>query len=113
MVLGHFYLNDMVLQVNFIHVHSFPENSVAESSYDVGNKELLSIKAALDHLFQVITVHNNVEYIKKAKRLNSCQTLWALFFLQFNFTVIYRPGCMNSNADAYLLCMTPPTSFSF
>ncbi len=48
--------------------------NTAERNYDVGNKELLSIKAALaewrhwlegaHHPFQVITDHKNLEYIK-------------------------------------------------
>ncbi len=52
----------------------------AERNYDVGNKELLSMKAAVEelrhwlegalHPFQVITDHKNLEYIKIAKRLN-------------------------------------------
>ncbi|KAK3564435.1 hypothetical protein QTP86_020375, partial [Hemibagrus guttatus] len=39
----------------------------AEVNYDVGNKELLSIKAALETL---ITDHKSLEYLKGAKRLN-------------------------------------------
>ncbi|KAL0173222.1 hypothetical protein M9458_033533, partial [Cirrhinus mrigala] len=81
-----------------------------ERNYDVGNKELLSMKAAIEewrhwlegakHPFQVITDHKNLEYIKGAKRLNPRQARWALFFTRFNFTVTYRPGSKNSKADA-------------
>ncbi|KAI2647858.1 Transposon Tf2-9 polyprotein [Labeo rohita] len=81
----------------------------AERNYDVGNKELLSMKAAIEewrhwlegakHPFQVITDHKNLEYIKGAKRLNPRQARWALFFTRFNFTVTYRPGSKNSKAD--------------
>ena len=31
--------------------------------------------------FIVWTDHKNLEYIRQAKRLNSCQARWALFFL--------------------------------
>ncbi|KAL0152607.1 hypothetical protein M9458_052330, partial [Cirrhinus mrigala] len=82
----------------------------AERNYDVGNKELLSMKAAIEewrhwlegalHPFQVITDHKNLEYIKGAKRLNPRQARWALFFTRFNFTVTYRPGSRNSKGDA-------------
>ncbi|KAL0164283.1 hypothetical protein M9458_040036 [Cirrhinus mrigala] len=82
----------------------------AERNYDVGNKELLSMKAAIEewrhwlegarHPFQVITDHKNLEYIKGAKRLNPRQARWALFFTRFDFTVTYRPGSKNSKADA-------------
>ncbi|KAL0177092.1 hypothetical protein M9458_025986, partial [Cirrhinus mrigala] len=82
----------------------------AEQNYDVGNKELLSMKAAIKEwrhwlegvtqLFQVITDHKNLEYIKGAKRLNPRQARWALFFTRFQFTVTNRPGSKNSKADA-------------
>ncbi|KAL0161769.1 hypothetical protein M9458_045494, partial [Cirrhinus mrigala] len=82
----------------------------AKRNYDVRNKELLSMKAAIEewrhwlegtlHPFQVITDHKNLEYIKGAKRLNPRQARWALFFTRFNFTVTYRPGSKNSKADA-------------
>ncbi|KAL0152509.1 hypothetical protein M9458_052232 [Cirrhinus mrigala] len=85
----------------------------AERNYDVGNKELLSMKAAIEewrhwlegarHPFQVITDHKNLEYIKGAKRLNPRQARWALFFTRFDFTVTYRPGSKNSKADALSL----------
>ncbi len=84
--------------------------TAAERNYDVGNKELLSMKAAIEewrhwlegaaHPFQVITDHKNLEYIKSAKRLNPRQARWALFFTRFQFTVTYRPGSKNSKADA-------------
>ncbi len=57
----------------------------AEHNYDVGNKELLSMKAAIEewrhwleaavHPFRVITDHKNLEYIKSAKRLNPRQAV--------------------------------------
>ncbi|KAL0148225.1 hypothetical protein M9458_056457 [Cirrhinus mrigala] len=93
----------------------------AERNYDVGNKELLSMKAAIEewrhwlegacHPFQVITDHKNLEYIKGAKRLNPRQARWALFFTLFNFTVTYRPGSKNSKADALSRKHDPPTDY--
>ncbi|KAG5270294.1 hypothetical protein AALO_G00191040 [Alosa alosa] len=57
--------------------------SDAEMNYDVGDRELLAIKLALDewrhwpegaqHPFVVWTDHKNLEYVQKAKRLNSMQ----------------------------------------
>ncbi|KAK3571296.1 hypothetical protein QTP86_005932 [Hemibagrus guttatus] len=82
----------------------------AERNYDVGNKELLAMKAAIEewrhwlegaiHPFQVITDCKNLEYIKSAKRLNPRQARWSLFFTRFQFTVTYRPGSKNSKTDA-------------
>ncbi|KAK3552956.1 hypothetical protein QTP86_029636 [Hemibagrus guttatus] len=72
--------------------------TVAECNYDVGNRELLAIKAALEewrhwlegahHPFQVLTDHHNLEYLRGAKRLNPRQARWALFFTRFRFTGI-------------------------
>ncbi|KAK3537472.1 hypothetical protein QTP70_012051 [Hemibagrus guttatus] len=88
----------------------FRKLTTAEVNYDVGNRELLAIKAALDewrhwlegarHPFQVLTDHRNLEYLRGAKRLNPRQARWALFFTWFQFTVSYRPGSKNGKADA-------------
>ncbi|KAK3563538.1 hypothetical protein QTP86_030949 [Hemibagrus guttatus] len=85
-------------------------SSVAEANYDVGNRELLVIKAALEewrhwlegarHPFQVLTDHRNLEYLCGAKCLNPRQSRWALFFTRFRFMVTYRPGSKNGKADA-------------
>lgn len=84
--------------------------SPAELNYDVGDRELLAMKAALEewrhwlegaHLpFTVLTDHLNLEYIKAAKRLNPRQARWSLFFTRFNFKVTYHPGSKNGKADA-------------
>ncbi|KAK2886271.1 hypothetical protein Q8A73_020217 [Channa argus] len=57
--------------------------SEAEQIYDVGNRELLAVKLALEqwmhwlegaeHPFVVLTDHKNLEYLKTAKRLNPRQ----------------------------------------
>ncbi|KAK3512201.1 hypothetical protein QTP70_000471 [Hemibagrus guttatus] len=87
-----------------------PKLTAAERNYDVGNRELLAIKVALEewrhwlegarHPFQVLTDHRNLEYLRGAKRLNPRQARWALFFTRFVFTVTYRPGSKNGKADA-------------
>ena len=82
----------------------------AEKNYDVGNKELLAVKVALEEWrhwlegaaqpFIVWTDHKNLSYIQSAKRLNSRQARWALFFARFNFSLTFRPGSQNARADA-------------
>ncbi|KAL0195114.1 hypothetical protein M9458_008686, partial [Cirrhinus mrigala] len=67
-----------------------------EQNYDVGNWELLAMKAAFEewrhwlegakHPFTVLTDHRNLEYLRSAKRINHRQARWALFFTRFNFT---------------------------
>ncbi|KAG1928582.1 retrotransposable element [Pimephales promelas] len=84
--------------------------SPAERNYDVGNRELLAMKLALEEWrhwlegaaepFIILTDHINLEYLRSAKRLNPRQARWALFFTRFNFTVTYRPGTKNTKADA-------------
>jgi hypothetical protein len=83
--------------------------SPAERNFDIGNREL-AVKLALEEwhhwlegsvlLFIVWTDHKNLSYIQTAKRLNSQQARWALFFGRFNFTLTYRPGSKNTKPDA-------------
>lgn len=71
--------------------------SPTKRNYDVGNRELLAMKLALEesrhwleggnHPFLVLTDHRNLEYIRSAKRFNSSQARWALFFSRFSFTI--------------------------
>ncbi len=82
--------------------------SPAERNYDIGNRELLAVKLALEEWrhwlegsgvpFIVWTDHKNLEYIKSAKRLNSRQARWALFFGRFDFSISYRPGFQEHQA---------------
>ncbi|KAL0161859.1 hypothetical protein M9458_041255, partial [Cirrhinus mrigala] len=91
--------------------------SPAEQNYDVGNRELLAIKLALEerrrwlegarHPFTIITDHKNLQYLRDGKRLNPHQARWALFFTRFNFKITYRPGSKNIPADA-LSCLSSP-----
>ena len=84
--------------------------SSAEQNYDIGNRELLAVKLALDEWrhwlegatvpFLVWTDHKNLEYIRTARRLNSRQSRWSLFFTWFNFILSYRPGSRNAKPDA-------------
>ena len=84
--------------------------SPAERNYDIGNRELLAVKLASEEWrhwlegaeqpFVVWTDHKNLSYIQTAKRLNSRQARWSLFFGRFNFTLAYRPGSRNIKPDA-------------
>lgn len=86
------------------------KNSSADRNYNIGKRELLAVKLALEewrhwlegaeHSFFVWTDHNNISYIQTAKRLNSLHAWWALFFGQFNFTLTYRLGSRNSKPEA-------------
>lgn len=92
----------------------------AESRYDVGDRELLAVKLALEewrhwlegaiHPFMVWTDHKNLEYIRGARRLNPRQARWALFFTRFHFTLSYRPGSKNVKPDALSRQFSPDHS---
>uniref|UniRef100_A0A3B3H6Q5 Gypsy retrotransposon integrase-like protein 1 n=1 Tax=Oryzias latipes TaxID=8090 RepID=A0A3B3H6Q5_ORYLA len=97
--------------------------SPTEQNYDVGNRELLAIKLALEEWrhwlegaeqpFIVWTDHKNLAYLRSAKRLNSRQAQWCLFFDRFHFTITYRPGSRNVKPDALSRKYSPseqPTS---
>ncbi|KAL0181853.1 hypothetical protein M9458_021228, partial [Cirrhinus mrigala] len=98
--------------------------SPAERNYDVGNRELLAIKLALEewrhwlegakHPFTVLTDHKSLEYLRSAKLLNHRQARWALFFTRFDFVVSYCPGSQNTKADALSRMHEPdlPANFS-
>uniref|UniRef100_A0A8C6LVF1 Gypsy retrotransposon integrase-like protein 1 n=1 Tax=Nothobranchius furzeri TaxID=105023 RepID=A0A8C6LVF1_NOTFU len=81
-----------------------------ESRYDVGDRELLAVKLAIEEWrhwlegaeqpFLIWTDHKNRIYLKEAKRLNPRQYRWSLFFSRFNFLISYRPGSKNTKPDA-------------
>ena len=93
--------------------------SPAERNYDIGNKELLAVKLAIEEWrqwlegarvpFLVWTDHKNLEYLHSAKRLNSRQARWALFFSRFDFHLAYRPGSKNIKPDALSHVLIPRT----
>lgn len=84
--------------------------SPAERNYDVGDQELLAMKAALQewrYLLKeaalpilIYTDHKNLEYLSTAKRLKPCQARWAQFFSRFVFHITYRPGLKNVKPEA-------------
>ena len=75
-----------------MHPCTFPSKRLSNSewNYDVGNRELLVVKFALEEWrhwlegakqpFIVWTDHKNLEFIRKVKKLNSRQARWALLF---------------------------------
>lgn len=93
--------------------------SDAERNYHVGDRELLAVKLALEewrhwlegaqHPFQVLTDHKNLEYLQQAKRLNTRQARWSLFFNRFQFLLSYRPGTKNVKPDALSRAYSPET----
>lgn len=92
----------------------------AERNYDVGDRELLAVKLALEewrhwlegasHPVLVWTDHRNLSYLKSAKRLNPRQKRWSLFFSRFNLAISFRPGSKNTKPDALSRLYSPDDS---
>lgn len=90
----------------------------SERNYDVGDRELLAIKAALEewryllegaaHPILIFTDHKNLEYLRTARRLRPRQARWALFFSRFMFHITYRPGSKNGKLDALSRMFSDP-----
>ncbi len=93
--------------------------SDGERNYHVGDLELLAVKLTLEewrhwlegvqHPFQVLMDHKNLEYLQQAKRLNPRQARWSLFFNRFQFLLSYRPGTKNVKPDALSRAYSPET----
>jgi hypothetical protein len=81
-----------------------------ERNYGILDKEALAIIKALQHWqhwlegtvesVRIITNHCNLEYFKNPHPLNRRQLHWLEQLTHFNYKISYRPGDMNSVADA-------------
>ena len=84
--------------------------SPAESNYEIYDKELLAIVQAFEEWrpelegsldpVEVITDHKALEYFMKSRLLSRRQARWSEFLSRFNFRICYRPGSLNTPADA-------------
>ena len=83
--------------------------SPAEQNYDIHDKELLAIVAALEHWrvyaegsveLTILTDHKNLLYFTTTKMLNRRQVRWSELLGQYKFTIKYTPGKDNERADA-------------
>lgn len=83
--------------------------STAERNYDVGNRELLAVKLALEESchwlegaeqpFIVWTDHKNLVYVQSPDVSTLIMPVGPYFFGRFNISVTYRPGSWNDKAD--------------
>ena len=82
--------------------------TAAEQNYAATELEGLAVVAAILQFevyligrhFVVQTDHRALTFLDSAKHLNPRLTRWCLRLQQFTFTVRYRPGKQNINADA-------------
>jgi hypothetical protein len=81
----------------------------AERNYEIYDRELLAIMTALEnwrhylmgakHKFEIWTDHANLQYFKKAQKLNRRQARWLTELQEYDFTLHHLPGKANSKAD--------------
>lgn len=82
--------------------------SDSELNYSTIEKELLAIVWATKYFrpylfgrkFKIITDHKPLQWIMNLKEPNSRLTRWRLKLSEFDYTVIYKKGKFNTNADA-------------
>lgn len=94
-----------------------PQGLTVYSKLDLRNWELLAVKLALEewqhwlkgskHPFTVLMDHKNLEYLRTAKRLNSCQTCWALFFSRLTFPFLTDQVPATARQTNYAASSTP------
>jgi hypothetical protein len=82
----------------------------AEINYDIHDKELLTIFAALkewrryleggNHQIQIYTHHKILEYFTTTKILNRRQARWAQKLAGYDFKIFYCPESSNGKPDA-------------
>ena len=79
-----------------------------ERRYATVEKECLAIKLAIQAFrvyllgkpFRIVTDHHALEWLDRLKTDNARLTRWSLSLQPYHFTVTYRPGKCNGNADA-------------
>lgn len=80
----------------------------AETNYSVIEKELLAIVWAVHHFrpylygrtFLILTDHRPVTWLFNCKDPSSRLIRWRLKLEEYNYTIKYKPGRVNSNVDA-------------
>lgn len=82
--------------------------NTSEINYSTIEKELLAIVWATKYFrpylfgrkFKIVTDHRPLQWVMNIKEPNSRLTRWRLYLSEFDFTVIFKQGKNNTNADA-------------
>ena len=91
------------------HVISYNGRSLrpSEKNYGITELECLSVIDAVEHYyvyltsqpFKIITDHQAIKYIQNFKHQNPRLMRWSLKLQNWDFTVEYKPGSKNTDAD--------------
>ena len=83
--------------------------NATEQNYEIHDKEMLVVIRCLEawrHYlegaklkFEIWIDHKNLQYFMTNQKLNHRQVRWALYLLQFNFTLKHIPGKSMGKAD--------------
>jgi len=83
--------------------------NATEQNYEIHDKEMLAVIRCLEawrHYlegakleFEIWMDHKNLQYFMTSQKLNQQQARWALYLLQFNFTLKHIPGKSMGKAD--------------
>ena len=93
--------------------------SKAEQQYSVIQKECLAAVFAMKQFrhyllgrkFQLLTDHSPLQWLSSQK-MEGLLCRWALALQEYDFTIKYRKGSLNANADALSRCIHPETSLA-
>lgn len=101
------------------HVIAYASRSLnkAEQQYSVIQKECLAAVFAMKQFrhyllgrpFHLLTDHCPLQWLSSQK-MEGLLCRWALAMQEYDFTIKYRKGCLNANADALSRCIHPPIS---
>ena len=117
-------LGAVLEQDNHVIAYASRTLTKAEQNYSVIQKECLAIVYAtkqfchylLGRQFQLHTDHAPLQWLS-AQRMEGLLCRWALALQEYSFTIVYRKGALNANADSLSRCghkkITTPTAATF
>ena len=117
-------LGAVLEQDNHVIAYASRTLTKSERNYSVIQKECLAIVYAtkqfrhylLGRQFQLHTDHAPLQWLS-AQRMEGLLCRWELALQEYSFTIVYRKGALNANADSLSRCrhkkITTPTAATF